>query len=141
MQVSRFHTFDLASEKPELQEIEGKPLVSIRISRVAYEITENTLNVNTPRLTIYVGPQSAMDGADPQARAIGNIPPALAGTTVAEAEVEMTADGEDILADFMKDYSTPFNIIVGGDVSLAAGDPVPTGRLVAVVKAEATAGL
>jgi len=42
---------------------------------------------------------------------------------------------------FLEAWQTPFNIIVAADVVVAAGDPVPTGKLDAAVRVNATAGL
>jgi hypothetical protein len=39
----------------------------------------------------------------------------------------------------MRDYATPFNVIVGAMVELRAGDEVPTGRMVAAIKVDAHA--
>ncbi|HLU68195.1 MAG TPA: hypothetical protein VKZ63_18050 [Kofleriaceae bacterium] len=137
--VSLWHTFDLAAERPELEQIEGQPLVEVSIDRVSYEITENTLNVPSPPLVVYVAPEGVMSPADAQAQAIGTIPPIEPGVRVAEAEVELTEDGKAHLAERMKQYSTPFNLIVASDVVLRAGDPLPSGVLVATVKATAKA--
>ena len=41
----------------------------------------------------------------------------------------------------MSTYKNPFNIIVGSDLRIEAGDPVPTGKLDAVVQIKAHAGL
>lgn len=139
--VSLWHTFDLAAEKPELQDIDGQPLVRVDIDRVSYDVVENTFSVDSPEFTVYVAPQGVMAPGDPQARAIGTIPGVPAMTTQSDVEIELTGDGREILAGFMKAYSTPFNLIVGSTVTLEAGDPIPTGKLVAVVRVTATAGL
>ncbi len=139
--VNLWHTFDLAREKPELQEIEGKPLVSITIDRIAYTVSENTMNVDTPEMTVYVAPGSVMSPGDPGAEAIGTLPPVPAGTTVEEQDVVLTPNGREILAEFMKRYSQPFNIIVGTDVDIHAGDAIPSGTLTAVVLVTAVAGI
>jgi hypothetical protein len=44
-----------------------------------------------------------------------------------------------VLANRMRDYQTPFNLIVGSTVLLRAGDAVPSGRLVADLKVSAHA--
>jgi hypothetical protein len=137
--VSLWHTLDLATDRPELMAIEGQPLVEVRIERVYYEIAENTLNVASPPLAVYVAPSGVMSPGDAQAERIGTIPPVAAGIRVPEADVELTADGKDKLAARMKTYNTPFNLIVGADVLIEAGDPMPSGRLVATVKATARA--
>lgn len=139
--VNLWHSFNLAKEKPELEEIEGKPLVSVEINQIAYKVTENTMNVDSPEMTVYVAPEAVMAPGDPQAQAIGTLPPILAGTIIEEQNVELTSNGREILAGYMKEYSVPFNVIVGTDVDVTAGDVVPTGKLTAVVMVSAIAGI
>lgn len=138
--VALWQRFHLAVDKPELDTIEDQPLVSVTIDRVHYSIPENTFNVTSPPLTVYLAPDSVMSPDDPQAEEIGTIPP-IEAMTMPEGDLELTADGQNILSERMKDYQTPFNLIVGADVLIEAGDPVPSGRLVAVVRVDATAGL
>ncbi len=139
--VSLWHSFDLAMEKPELEEIEGQPLVSITIKRIAYEVTENTMNVATPAMTVYVAAEGVMSPDDAGAEAIGVVPAVPAGTTVEVKDIELTATGRETLAGYMKEYSQPFNIIIGTDIDIHAGDVVPTGKLTAVVVVSAVAGI
>lgn len=139
--VNLWHPFDLAKEKPELEEIEGKPLVSISIKKIAYKVTENTMNIDSPEMTVFVGPAGVMSQGDPQAQAIGTIAVVPAGTTVEEGDVLLTEGGKEILAEFMKQYSVPFNVIIGTSVDISPGDTVPTGKLTAVVLVSAVAGL
>jgi len=139
--VSLFQPVDLYDERPELKTIDEQPLVSVTVDRVAYDITENTLNIESPELTIYVGPSSTMTPGDPQAQPVGTVVPIPAGTQLTEAEVNMTPDGREDLSEFMKDYMTEFNIIVGAQVEISAGEPVPSGRLTAVVYGNAHAGI
>ncbi len=139
--VNLWHSFDLAREKPELQEIEGQPLVSITVNSIAYKVTENTMNVATPEMTVYVAPEGVMSPGDPGAEAIGTLPPIPAGTTIEGQDVVLTENGRERLAAYMKSYSQPFNIIVGTDVDIQAGDEVPTGTLTAVVMVTAVAGI
>ncbi len=139
--VNLWHNFDLAKEKPELEEIEGKPLVSISINAISYKVTENTMNVATPEMTVYVAPGGVMAPGDPGAQAVGTLPSVPAGTTIELGDVVLTANGRELLAGYMKQYTQPFNIIVGTDVDLTAGDEVPTGTLTAVVLVTAVAGI
>lgn len=139
--VNLWHNFDLAKEKPELEEIEGQPLVSVRIKKIAYRISENTLNIDTPAMTVYVAPAGVMAPGDPQAEAVGTLNPVPAGMVVAEQDVNLSPDGREILARYMRQYSVPFNLIVGTDIDIHAGDLVPTGRLTAVVLVTAVAGI
>ena len=139
--VNLWHPFDLAKEKPELEKIEGQPLVSLSIKKIAYRVTENTLNVDSPEMTVYVAPANAMASGDAQAEAIGTIAVVPAGTTIDEQDVLLSDGGRDILAEYMKQYSVPFNIIIGASVDISPGDVVPTGKLTAVVLVTAVAGV
>ncbi len=138
--VNLFRSFDLAQEKPELREIDGKPLIDVSISRISYTITENTMNVDSTPMGIYIGPQTAMTIDHSDAELIGTIPVIAAGQTLASTEVELVADAKKIVGRYMREYSTPFNIIMGSTVALKAADILPTGKLVAVVEVRATAG-
>lgn len=138
--VSLFVEIDLLDEHPELEEIDN--IVSVSIDKVEYEISENTLTMDTPEMDLYVAPATVMSPGDPQARKIGTIAPVNAMTPTTEPlEVNLTPEGRDNLREFMSMYRTPFNIIVGAEVEIMAGDPIPMGRLEANVRVTATAGL
>jgi hypothetical protein len=137
--ISLWNTFDLATESPELEQFEDQPVVSVTIERVWFEVTENSLDVASPELEVAIAPQSIMTLADGEV--VGTIPSVPAGQLIADGEVTLTADGAQVLSTYMKSYSTPFNVIVGTNLSLAAGDPLPTGRMVALVHVDASAGL
>ncbi len=139
--IALWNTFDLAAEKPELQEIEGQPLVSVTIEKIAISVTENTFSQQSPPFTIYAAPQGVMAPGDPLAKEIGTIVPINPGETFNRRDINITPEGQQNLREFMKEYAVPFNIIVGGELDLVAGDPIPTGRLTAVVNVDAHAGL
>ena len=141
VQVDLRQPVDLATEKPELAKIEGQPIVSVTIERIWFDIIENTMNVDAPELAVYVAPSNVLSSGSPQALEVGTIPPILAGETMMDGELELTPEGEQHLKDFMKDYQTPFNVIIGGVELVQAGDPVPMGLFKAVVNASATAGI
>lgn len=131
---------NLLDEKPELQTINDQPLIDVTIDDITYDVTENTLNVDTPEMVLYVAPISAMDPGNPSARPVGTIASVPAGAEVS-GQVNLTPQGRADLREFMNDFRTPFNIIVGTEVEINAGDPVPDGKLTAVVNVSAHAGL
>lgn len=139
--VSLWNEVDLKNEVPELMEIDEKPLASVTVERIFYSVTENTFNIEAPELTVHVAPQGIMEPGDPQAEQIGTIAPIAAGETFAERDVEIDEEGRAILRSYMKDYTTPFNLLVGTTIELEAGDPIPMGKLVATVEVDAHAGL
>lgn len=137
--VALFNEFDLKREVRELQEIDEAPLASISIDRIYYTVSENTFNVTSPELTVYMAPQGVMEPGSPQAQAIGVIEPIEAGTTIVEKDVVLMDAGRQVLTDYMTNYTTPFNIIVGSVVTLSANDSIPTGKMVSVIKVQAHA--
>jgi hypothetical protein len=141
VQVTLWRMVDLYEENPELKTINEQPLVDVDIESVHYEVTENTMNIDTPALTLYMAPASVMDASDSAARAVGVIPPIGAGSAQDKTDVMVSPEHEQALEDFMRDYQTPFNLIVSADITVEAGDPVPMGRITADVGVDATAGI
>jgi hypothetical protein len=131
---------DLVTEKPELKTINDQPLVGVHIDKLEYQVTENSLNVDTPELAMYVAPATVMSPG-PQAVQIATIPPVKAGAVLPLTAIELGPDGQAALAKFMGDYQTPFNLIVGSAITEHKGDAVPTGRLTAKLKVTAHANL
>lgn len=141
VQVTLWRMVNLYEENPELKTINEQPLVDVEIDSVHYQVTENTLNIDTPALTLYMAPASVMDAADPTAREVGVIPPIAAGSPQGKADVMVSTAQEQALGDFMRDYQTPFNLIISADITVEAGDPIPMGRITADVGVDASAGI
>jgi hypothetical protein len=139
--VALFTEVDMYAEKRELQSIDEQPLVSVTIDSVTYEVTENTMNVASPVLTLYVAPKTVMSPGDPQAQPVGVIHPISAGVLLGTTQVDLSAEGREALREYMRDYRTPFNVILGAELDLEHGDMVPQGRIVAKVNVTAYAGL
>jgi hypothetical protein len=139
--VALWNEFRLDEEVPELVEIDRRPLGSISVSRIHYAVTENTFNVESPEFTVHLAPQTVMSPGDPQAEQIGVIEPLDPGETVVARDVLVTDEGHDILQRYIRNYTTPFNLIIGATIELRAGDPMPMGKLVSIVRVDAHAGL
>ncbi len=142
LDVGLYQMIDLLAEKPELQSINDEPVIKVTIDSVTYEVTLNTLNVDTPAMEVYVAPMSIMDPKDPMAKHVGTIPSVPAGATVQPAQtMTFTSSGKADLVSIMSTFKTPFNLIVGSTLTVKNGTPVPTGRLDAVVHIKGHAGL
>ncbi len=139
--VSLYQKVDLLTDKPELKTINDQPLVGVYIDALQYQVLDNTLNIDTPPLDIYVAPAAIMAPGDPQAVKIGTIAPIPAGTTPPLMSIDLGTDGQMALAKFMGDYMNPFNIIVGTSIDLKQGSTIPMGKLTAKVKVTAHAQL
>ena len=141
LDVGIYQPVNLLSEKPELKSINDQPVIKVTIDAVTYDVVANTLNVDTPELKMYVAPMSVMDPKSPEAIEIGTIPPVEAGTTASAQMIQFTPDGKARLVSIMSTFKVPFNVIVGSTLSVTAGQPVPSGKLDAVLHIRAHAGL
>lgn len=139
--VGLFTMVDMQAEKPELSTIQDEPIISVTIDAINYQVTENTLNVATPEMKVYAAPMAVQHPGDPLAREIGTVPAIPAGATLGTTAVVLSAQGKATLAEFMGDYKTPFNIIVGSNLLVQQGDPAPQGKLVVTVSIKAHAGV
>lgn len=139
VQVSLWRMVDLSMDNPELQALDNQPFVEVSVDRVNYEVSENTLNFDTPQIDLYVAPQTVMSPSDPQAQPIGRIPAIAAGSQVGRMNLLLTGESE--LRAFMGDYRTPFNLIVGSSITVRAGDSMPRGRIETSVSVDGHAGL
>ena len=78
----------------------------------------------------------------PTIKAIGTIDPVPKGTkTTSPQPIKFTAAGKAELVNIMSAFKTPFNVLVGSTIVVKSGQPVPTGKLDAVVHIRGHAGL
>lgn len=141
LDVSIYQGIDINADNPELAKTAKEPLIKVTIDSVTYSVTDNSLDVATPEMTIYVAPMSVMNPSDPSALSVGTIPPVPAMTTITATDMMFTADGKQNLVTTMGNYMTPFNVIVGATVLIKNGDQLPTGKLTANVHIAAHASL
>ncbi|MEZ4402847.1 MAG: hypothetical protein R3B06_22695 [Kofleriaceae bacterium] len=139
--VSLYTGVDLLTEKPELSSIQDEPVITVTIDAITYSVTENAMNVDTPEMKVYAAPSTVTRAGDPLAREIGTVAPIPAGTTLPETAVVLSPTGKATLAEFMGDFKTPFNIVVGSSLMVSQGQQVPAGKLVVKVAVKAHAGV
>ncbi|HEX3481629.1 MAG TPA: hypothetical protein VHT91_41745 [Kofleriaceae bacterium] len=141
LDVSRPLKVDLLTEEPDLKTINDQPVIKVSIDSVTYAVTANNLNVDTPMISVYVAPLSALKPGDAQAKLIGTIPPIPAMTTSDFQALTFTPTGKADLITFMSNFKTPFNVLVGSSLVIRAGQMLPMGKLDAVVRIRGHAGL
>ena len=108
-------------------------LSKVTVERVEVEVLKNSLNFDMPEISLRVGPNAANLATDDGVRSFATIPTIEAeqtGTTT----VTVTPAGKDAMAEFVKDYRTPFKLLADGSLVLKSGDPLPSGQLTATVK-------
>jgi len=140
--VALYQTVDLEKDAPALQQVDATShaLLSVTVDDVTYAVTDSSLDVPTPPLTIYVAPSNVVDPADPQARAVGTIA-AIPAMERASGSLQFVDGGKDALTEAMSSFKSPFNILVGATLMITANDPLPTGKADAIVQVRAHAGL
>ncbi len=141
LDVSLYSAIDLVQEAPELRSLPDQSVLSVQVDAVEYAVTRSSLSITTPELVVYVAPASVTDADDPAATVIGTVPSVAAGTSLQGTDLALTADGRVELARVMSAYKTPFNILVAAKLGVVSASELPTGRLDAVVKIRAHAGL
>lgn len=141
LDVSRPLKVDLLNEQPDLKTINDQPVIKVSIDSVTYAVTANSLNVDTPMVSVYVAPLSALKPGDAQAKLIGTIPPIPAMTTSDFQTLTFTSTGKADLINFMSTFKTPFNVLVASSLVVGAGQMLPMGKLDAVVRIRGHAGL
>lgn len=139
--VALSQQINLVDEKPELKAIEDQPFIDVTIDSVEYQIVENTLNFDTPELVLYVAPLNVMNPDSPEAEVVGIIAPVPAGRQLDWTPVQLSDGGETSLRNFMGDFRSVFNVIVGARVDITGGMDMPAGRAVAHVRVDAHAGI
>lgn len=141
LDVSLYSAIDLVQEAPELRSLPEQSVISVQVDAVEFAVTRSSLSITTPELVVYVAPASVTDPDDPAATAIGTVPSVAAGTSLAGSELALTDDGRAELSRVMSTYKTPFNLLVAAKLGVVSSSELPTGRLDAVVKIRAHAGL
>jgi hypothetical protein len=157
--VSAKQTIDLTKAQNPLPDNAVRFGISAAtIKKVAYWVANNTLNVATPPIQIFVAPEAAKDQNDPDARLLGTVAPLPARSrTCADThdgdgdpaapsgspvcDVSLNSDGATQLESYVANYKTPFQVIVHATVTAHGGDPIPSGMIDFSVRPTATIGI
>jgi hypothetical protein len=124
--VTQTASMNLGSEVPKLSS--ATSLANLSISRIAYTVTNNTLNVDLPPMVIYLAPNGITDPNDPNAKRFGTVPTIPAGTTPS-GTVSLEPNAAATFSSFTQSLSTPFNFIITTTVEVPSGTPIPSGAI------------
>lgn len=133
--VSQGSPINLGQEVPQLSGFTG--IVNIKIKRIGYSVTTNTLNVDLPDVILYLAPQGVTDPADPSATKFGTLPGILAGTTVT-GDVILEPNAAGVLNSFAQNIATPFNFIAATTLRVTRS---PTGKIDLTISGKLAASL
>lgn len=104
-------------------------LSKVTISRVEYAVSDNTLNFDTPKAVVFVGPNSAQSPSDASVVQFAEIDPITQGTTFDTRALPTSEAGQQRLAELVKDYKTPFRLFVQMKSRFIGGQAFPEGLL------------
>jgi len=136
--ISQSTPINLSTDvKPSLAQYTS--LAHITISSISYAVSNNSLNVALPPLSIYLAPcatstdcSSVTDPTDPRAVLFGTVPSIAAGPDPS-AQVQLASNAGAVFEMFTANLATPFNIIAAATVKITAGMPVPSGQITIAV--------
>jgi hypothetical protein len=114
--------------------LQSNALNKVTVRQVIYNTDDNTLNFDTPKIELFVGPSTATKTTDAGVVAFATMDPIPRGTKP-NAEIIPTDAGKEALAGFVRDYQTPFRLLAKASLRFATGDSIPQGRLALKVKA------
>ncbi len=104
------------------------PTGNISIASINYTVTNNTLNVDLPAVTIYLAPGGVTNPKDAQAMVFGTIPAIPAGTDPS-AMVVKDSGADRAFQTYAGNLSTPFDFIASTTVVIPSGSPIPSGQV------------
>lgn len=140
--ASMYQLVDLVNDQSSLKALDDKSVIEVEIDTVSYVVSMNTLNVATPEMTVFIAPMSVMEIDGDGAKQIGTIPSIPAGSIVTEErQIEFTATGRADLIATMRNFKTPFNILIGATLTVTGSTPVPMGTMNAKVRIKGHAGV
>ncbi|MBI2896083.1 MAG: hypothetical protein HYY06_21175 [Deltaproteobacteria bacterium] len=104
----------------------GARISEAEVQGVQYRVSQNTLNVELPEVTLFWGPQTAASLDDATVLRLGVIPRLPAGAAPS-GRVELDSEGQRALADYFVRTSTVFRVFAETTVDVGPGAPIPQG--------------
>jgi len=136
VEVSQNQMLNFAQEAPELNSLPTSA-IKIKIKRISYTVSTNTLNINLPDIELFLGPSGATKKTDAGVVKFGTLPAIPAGTMPA-GDVVLERGAEGILGMFTQDITQPISFIASTTVTVTH---TPTGRIDLTVSGKLAASL
>ena len=109
-------------DQANLSQYTGK-LKRVRVARIDYSVAGNTLTMDVPALTLYVGPQGSKAPGDPGVLAVGTVPSTPPATNVPKGEGTLEPANTEGVSTLLKTLDGVF--IVGALPTVRMGQPFP----------------
>jgi hypothetical protein len=121
--VSQSTTMNLGQEVPSLSGFTS--IVNIKIKKISYAVTANTLTVDLPDVALYLAPQGVTDPSDSRAQKFGTLP-AIPSMMTPSGDVVLEPNAAQVFNAYTKNLQAPFNFIAGATLKVSKA---PTGKI------------
>ena len=141
LRTELWRTINLATDLPNLTP--GSPdddVLEVMLDDVTYEVPQNSFNVSTAELTVYLAPTSVTSPGGDGAMPIGSIRSIEPGSDSPRRSLDLHPNGKELVRRRLSEYQIPFNLILGSELLLDAGAALPAGRIDAIIGLEGRAG-
>ena len=113
--------------------------IDVTVSKIAYDVTTNTMNVDLPPVELFVAPDGTTTASDSAAKRFGTVPTIPAATPVTNGNVTLDPVGQEAFVGFAHNFSTPFVFLARTSVIVPAGSPLPMGAVEIKIKGQLSA--
>lgn len=131
--ITESFTVDLADKIKN--QTSATALSKVSLLRMVYNTLENTLTFDTPKIEVFVGPNTANKVTDPLVVRLATMPVIPKGQKPNAQLQDISEAGKQSLSNFVMNYQVPFKFFVKATARFASGDPLPKGRISLNLKA------
>lgn len=132
-------TINLKMDAPELGGLNSQSAIDVTVSKIEYDVTRNTMNVDLPEVELFVAPNGVTSASDPQAKRFGTVPSTPSELTITAGAVTMDPVGQQAFVGFAHNFGTPFVFIARSVVVVRGGTPIPMGAVDIKIKGQLSA--
>ena len=131
-QLSGTIPVDLSSQIQS--QTQSKAIDKVNLDRINLNTVTNTLNMDLPQVSLYVGPASAASPTDPGVVLFATLPP-IKSKEIKNVAIPVTDAGKAALSSFIKNYKSPFRILQQAPLTFSGGVALPQNALEIKIKA------
>lgn len=132
-------TIDLKQEAPELSSFGNQSVLDISVSKLSYDVNQNTLNVDLPPVDLFLAPQGTTSTADPAAVRFATVPAIAHGVTLTGGDIPLEPAATTAFENIGMHFGTPFVFLARTRVVVPGGTPAPMGALTLTVRGRLSA--
>jgi hypothetical protein len=113
--------------------------IDVTVSKIGYDVTTNTMNVDLPPVELFVAPDGTTSSSDAAAKRFGTVPTTPAKQPIMNGTVTLDPVGQNAFVGFAHNFGTPFVFIARTSVIVPGGTPLPMGAVEIKIKGQLSA--